>query len=212
MAIEKIESGPFEGLLRNGYGCITCDPPWAFRSYAPVQNPNIDRNPSRHYRTMTLADICALPVRDLAAKDCHLFMWVTGPHLKNAFTVIDAWGFSYSGVAFTWVKLKRSHNPNQLRVLPSAESDLHTGLGFTTRKNAEMCLLARRGNARRAAKDVREIILSPVREHSRKPEDARIRIERYVGPGVPIVELFARSTRPGWACWGNEVDKFGEAA
>lgn len=79
--------------------------------------------------------------------------------------------------------------------LPSAESDLHVGLGYTTRKNAEMCLLARRGNVRRAAKDVREIILSPLREHSRKPEEARQRIERYVGPEISPLSNSSRAQR-----------------
>jgi len=202
---------PFGDLQPRTFGCVVADPAWHMKTFA-AQNPDKTRSPDKHYKTMTVEEIMALPVGRLAAPDAHLFMWVTGPHLENAFRVIKAWGFRYSGVAFTWVKLKRSHNPNQLRVLPSAESDLHTGLGFTTRKNAEMCLLARRGNARRAAKDVREIILSPVREHSRKPEEARIRIERYVGPGVPIVELFARSTRSGWASWGDQVGLFGEEA
>jgi N6-adenosine-specific RNA methylase IME4 len=208
MSEKVITDGPFKGLLHRHYGCIVSDPPWAFRSYAPAQNPHIARNPDRHYDTMDLDAIKALPVREFAAPACHLFMWVTGPHLENAFDVIRAWGFRYSGIAFTWVKLKRSHNPHQLRILPSAEGDLHVGLGFTTRKNAEICLLARRGGAKRAAKDVREVILAPVREHSRKPEEARDRIERYCGPDVSIIELFARSTRPGWASWGNQTSLF----
>ena len=75
--------------------------------------------------------------------------------LPEGLKVMEAWGFRYSAVAFTWVKLKRSFNALQLRVLPTLESDLHVGLGWTTRKNAEFCLLGRRGNARRNAKDVR---------------------------------------------------------
>jgi N6-adenosine-specific RNA methylase IME4 len=97
----------------------------------------------------------------------------------------------------------------QLRVLPTAESDLHVGLGLTTRKNAEFCLLARRGNARREAKNVREIIMSPVREHSRKPDEACARVQRYCAG--PYLELFARQERPGWTVWGNETAKFSGA-
>ena len=119
---------------------------------------------------------------------------------------MEAWGFRYSAVAFTWVKLKRSFDALQLRVLPTLESDLHVGLGLTTRKNAEFCLLGRRGNAHRNAKNVREIILSPVREHSRKPDEASLRVERYCDG--PYLELFARAPRPGWTVWGNETDKF----
>lgn len=124
--------------------------------------------------------------------------------------MIEAWGFRYSAVAFTWVKLKRSHDPNQLRILPSAEHDLHVGLGLTTRKNAEFCLLARRGNARRISKSVREIIMAPVREHSRKPDAAYERVRDYCAG--PYLELFARTGRPGWTAWGNETDKFEDAA
>lgn len=200
---------PFGDLPRHGFDVICADPPWSFKGHTD-RAEHTRRNASTHYSVMSISDIITLPVPDLAAKDAHLFIWTTGPHLKMTFDVISAWGFRYSAVAFTWVKLKKSHNAAQLRFLPSAESDLHVGLGYTTRKNAEFCLLARRGSARRVAKDVREIILSPVREHSRKPDEFRDRVERYVGPEMRIVELFARSTRPGWASWGFETDKYGE--
>lgn len=200
---------PLLPLERKAYGAIVADPPWYFRARTTVVS---DRDPQNHYPVLGVQDIVALPVKDIAAADCHLFLWVTGPCLPQAFAVIEAWGFRYSGVAFTWVKLKRSHNPMQLRILPTAESDLHVGLGFTTRKNAEFCLLARRGSAKRVAKNVREIIMSPVREHSRKPEVFRDRVEAYVGSGIRIAELFARSSRPGWDAWGNETSKFVEAA
>lgn len=195
---------PFKGLLAGAYSTVVADPPWYFRTRTTTVS---DRDPQRHYPVMTLDKITELPVKHLAAPDAHLFLWVTGPCLPQAFAVIEAWGFRYSGVAFTWIKMKRSFNPKQLRLLPTAESDLHVGLGFTTRKNAEFCLLARRGSAKRSAKNVREVILSPVREHSRKPEEFRDRVEAYVGGGR-IVELFARSPRPGWDAWGNETDKF----
>lgn len=200
---------PLFPLERKAYGAIVADPPWYFRTRTTVVS---DRDPQNHYPVLGVQDIVALPVKDIAAADCHLFLWVTGPCLPQAFAVIEAWGFRYSGVAFTWVKLKRSHNPMQLRILPTAESDLHVGLGFTTRKNAEFCLLARRGSAKRVAKNVREIIMSPVREHSRKPEVFRDRVEAYVGPEIRIAELFARSSRLGWDSWGNETSKFVEAA
>jgi N6-adenosine-specific RNA methylase IME4 len=203
---------PFADLPRGHFKAIMADPPWHFRARTALQTRNFQcaRDAEKHYPTMGLDDIKALPVRELADKDAHLFIWTTGPCLRQTFEVMEAWGFRYSAVAFTWVKLKRSFNAMQLRVLPTLESDLHVGLGLTTRKNAEFCLLGRRGNARRNAKDVREIILSPVREHSRKPDEARIRIERYCDG--PYLELFARSPRPGWSAWGNETDKFEAAA
>jgi N6-adenosine-specific RNA methylase IME4 len=171
-----------------------------------MQNWNSRRDAEKHYDVMKLADVLALPVGDLASKDAHLFLWTTGPCLRIAFDVIEAWGFRYSSIAFTWIKLKRRHDAGQLRFAPLADSDLHVGLGLTTRKNAEFCLLARRGNARRIAKDVREVILSPVREHSRKPDEAAARIARYCAG--PYLEMFARERRPGWTSWGQQVDHF----
>lgn len=199
-------------LPRSHYRCILADPPWHFRARTPLQvgNWTIRRDAEKHYPVMGVDDIAALPVRELAAKDAHLFIWTTGPCLRQTFEVMEAWGFRYSAVAFTWVKLKKSFDARQLRILPTLESDLHVGLGLTTRKNAEFCLLGRRGSARRNAKDVREIIMAPVREHSRKPDEARIRIERYCDG--PYLEMFARSSRPGWDRWGNETDKFESAA
>jgi N6-adenosine-specific RNA methylase IME4 len=198
----------FAGLPARSAGVIAVDPPWHFRARTALQMSNWTsrRDAEKHYSVMGVDDIAALPVKELAAPDCHLFLWVTGPCLPNAFEIITAWGFRYSAVAFTWIKLKRSYNPLQLRVLPTAEMDLHVGLGLTTRKNAEFCLLARRGNCKRQSKSVREIILAPVREHSRKPDEAYQRIEQYCAG--PYVELFARSSRKGWRTWGAESTKF----
>ncbi|HET7155114.1 MAG TPA: MT-A70 family methyltransferase [Hyphomicrobiaceae bacterium] len=203
---------PFADLPRGHFGAIFADPPWHFRARTALQMSNWTsrRDAEKHYNVMGIDDIAALPVRDLAAKDAHLFLCATGPCLRQAFDVMEAWGFRYSAVAFTWIKLKRSHDPRQLRVLPTAEGDLHVGLGLTTRKNAEFVLLGRRGNAHRNAKDVREVILSPVREHSRKPDEMFERVRRYCDG--PYLELFARQQRPGWTCWGNETDKFRGAA
>lgn len=203
----------FDGLPRGQFAAIVADPPWHFRARTALQMSNWTsrRDVEKHYRVMGVDDIAALPVRDLAAKDAHLFLCTTGPCLRQAFDM-EAWGFRYSAVAFTWVKLKRSHNPLQLRVLPTADGDLHVGLGLTTRKNAEFVLLGRRGNARRIAKNVREIILAPVREHSRKPDELFARVQAYCAG--PYLELFARTRREGWTAWGNETGKFqqGEAA
>jgi N6-adenosine-specific RNA methylase IME4 len=196
-----------DGLPRRHFGAILADPPWNFKSYAQSKNPSSERHVERHYRTMKLPQIKALQVADLAAKTgCHLFLCATGPCLQQAFEVMEAWGFKYSTVAFTWAKLKRSHNPMQLRVLPTSDGDFHVGLGLTTRKNCEFVLLGRRGNSRRVSKKVRELILAPVREHSRKPEELRERIEQYCEG--PYLELFGRSTRPEWTVVGDEVGKF----
>lgn len=196
---------PFQSLKQKAYGCVCADPPWYFRTRTAEVS---DRDPRNHYPVMSLQDIIDLPVAEIVLPDAHLFMWVTGPFLDRAFDVMKAWGFRYSGVAFTWVKLKRAHDPRQLRVLSTAEADLHLGLGYTTRKNAELCLLGRRGSPKRMDSNVREIILAPVREHSRKPDQFRQRVSSYVGADCKVVELFARETHPGWDAWGNEVGKF----
>jgi len=194
------------------YAAILADPPWHFRARTALQMSNWTsrRDAEKHYPVMGVDDIKALPVQDMAAKDAHLFLWTTGPCLRQAFDVIEAWGFRYSAIAFTWVKLKRSFDARQLRVVPVAEADLHVGLGLTTRKNAEFCLLGRRGSCRRKSKSVREIILAPVREHSRKPDEVYDRIEEYCDG--PYLELFARQSWPNWDAWGDETDKFEPAA
>lgn len=205
-------SAALDDLPRRHFACICANPPWHFKARTALQTANWTsrRDVEKHYGVMGLEDIKALPVKELATPDAHLFLWTTGPMLEKSFEVMEAWGFRYSAVAFTWVKLRRSHNPLQLRILPAAESDLHVGLGLTTRKNSEFVLLGRRGNARRIAKDVREIIMSPVREHSRKPDEFFARVERYCAG--PYLELFSRQTRHGWTAWGNEAGKFDGAA
>lgn len=141
---------------------------------------------------MRLEDIRALPVGDLAAKNCALFLWVTLPNLRDAFLVLDAWGFIYKTAAFVWVK--------QNKKAPS----LFWGLGHWTRANAELCLLAIKGSPKRQSAAVHQVILSPVEEHSKKPDVVRERIVTLMGD-LPRVELFARQTAPGWDVWGNEV-------
>jgi N6-adenosine-specific RNA methylase IME4 len=196
-------------LPHRHFGAILLDPPWRFKSYSAIRsaNPGSIRHVERHYATMSIDEIQALPLRDLAAPTgCHLFLWSTGPHLPQAIDTIRAWGFKYSGVAFTWAKLKKSHNPAQLRVLQSADGDFHVGLGLTTRKNCEFVLLARWGNCRRESKKVRELILAPRREHSRKPDETHERIQEYCNG--PYLELFGRQERPGWTVRGDQVGKF----
>ena len=196
-------------LPQRHYQAILADPPWKFRPYSAVQvADHVPRNLERHYDTMSIKDILAMPVRELAHPDgCHLFLWVPGPNLISGLHVLRKWGFKYSAIAFCWVKLSKSHNQHSLFAL--REENLHVGLGLTTRHNVELCLLGRRGNARRLAKDVREVILAPVRQHSRKPDEQYQRIERYCAG--PYLELFARQRREGWDAFGNEVDKWSGA-
>lgn len=204
------EEWPLAPLERGAYGCICADPPWNHKGNS-VALPG--RNARRHYATMSLAEIAALPVADLCAADAYLFFWIPGQFLVIGahLPIFKAWSFKPTAMAFTWAKFKKSHNADQLRSLPLAESDLHVGMGHTTRKNAEFCVMGRRGKPKRMSASVREIILSPLREHSRKPDEYRDRVEAYVGPDVRIAELFARESRPRWDTWGNEAGKFDAA-
>lgn len=140
-----------------------------------------------------MEEIKNLPVCDLADKDCAMFMWTTLPVLKESFSVLERWGFEYKTVAFVWIKKNRK-----------ADS-LFWGMGYWTRSNAEVCLLATRGNPKRLAANVHQVIISRIEEHSRKPEEARSRIEQLMGD-VPKIELFARRKAVGWDVWGNEVE------
>jgi N6-adenosine-specific RNA methylase IME4 len=203
----KLAPAPFTGLHHRYYGVIAIDPPSQFRSFTAVQSQNWNsrRDNERHYGVMTRDALAALPVAELASPEgCHLFLWTSGPFLPQALALIEAWGFKFSSRAFTWLKVKRTWTPED----PLTERDLHVGLGLTVRHQTEMVLLARRGNCRRQAKDVREIIIAPRREHSRKPDEFFARVERYCSG--PYVELFARERRPGWDCFGDEVGRFND--
>ena len=162
------------------------DPPWR---YANKGGQGVAEN---HYPTMSIDEICALPVAELAAKDSALFLWATFPMLPEALRVIEAWGFKFKTVAFVWLKQNRR-----------AKTWFY-GLGFWTRSNAEICLFATKGKPKRQDKRIHQFIVSPLEAHSKKPDEARDKIVRLMGD-LPRVELFARQTPPGWDVWGNEV-------
>src|SRR5262249_19752537 len=154
-------------------------------------------NAVSHYDCLDFDALASLPVADLAADDCALFLWAVDPLLPRAFDLIRAWGFEYKTVAFTWVKLNRA---------AKHQADYFTGLGYWTRANPEQCLLATRGKPSRLAKNVNRLVVERRREHSRKPDAVRERIERLVRG--PYLELFARETKPGWDCWGDQITLF----
>ncbi len=169
------------------FAVVLADPPWEFETYS---RKGKERSAERHYNTMTLDDIKALPVASLAADDCALFLWATWPMLPQALAAIGSWGFAYQTAAFVWVKTR-------------GNGSLHTGLGYHTRANSEPVLLATRGSPLRLAMDIRQVVVEPVGAHSAKPDEVARRIERlYAGD---YLELFARAERPGWTTWGNEI-------
>lgn len=172
----------------------------------------------QHYPRMTDVEIAELPVRQIVADDAHLFLWITSPKIYRAKgskknltpqEIAEAWGFKWSGRAFIWIKTHRRFGRAGDPLFFPRDS-FHVGTGYTTRKNAEDVLLFRRGKPGRLSKGIHELIIAPVREHSRKPDEAYENVERYA-PG-PYLELFARQSRPGWATWGNEATKFDGAA
>ena len=178
------------------YGAILMDPPWAFKTFSG-NHTTPHRCPEDHYETMALHEIAGLPVPDLAAKNCALFMWVVDSHLAETMDLIRVWGFTYKTIGFVWQKQTATGIPR-------------IGMGYWTRKQNEVCLLATRGRPPRNDKGVRQLIQAPRREHSRKPDEIYGRIEALVGG--PYLEMFARQQWPGWDSWGDETDKFARVA
>jgi len=170
------------------YNIIYADPPWHYNDKGSWSGAE------RNYRVMKPLDIAALPVRDIAADDCVLFMWITMPQLPIAFTIIDIWGFEYKTCAFTWVKRNK------------IADTFFWGMGNWTRANAELCLLAIKGKPKRESARVHSVIYSPIQKHSRKPAETRDRIVELCGD-VPRIELFATERVKGWDAWGDEVSK-----
>ena len=177
------------------YGAILADPPWQFEAYS---GPRVaQRAEKQHYDVMPTASLTdvALP----AADPCALFLWVIDSHLDQGISLMKAWGFDYKTIAFIWVKTCKN-DPTRPRM----------GMGLWTRKQAEVCILGTRGKVPRRDKGVRQVIMAPRREHSRKPDEVYERIERLVDG--PYLELFARQSWPNWDSWGDETDKFEPAA
>ena len=174
---------------------IYADPPWRYTQ------KGLQGAAEKHYPTMGIDEMCALPVADLAAPDSVLFLWATFPQLPEALRLINAWGFTYKSVAFVWLKKNRK-----------SESWFY-GLGFWTRGNAEICLLGAtpdfRAGTQIKSRCVQQIIEAPIQAHSVKPDETRRRIVELLGD-VPRIELFARQRAPGWDAWGDQAPEDGD--
>jgi len=168
------------------YQIIYADPPWKY------QGEMMNSSVTDHYQVLSLADICLLPVKDISDKDCVLFLWVTAPKLNEFMKVVTAWGFEYKSLAFAWVKKNKK-----------ADS-YFMGQGRWTRANIELCILATKGNPHRISAGIRQLVVSPIEEHSKKPAEVRDRIIQLVGD-LPRIELYARQKTEGWDAWGDEV-------
>lgn len=175
------------------YSIIYADPPWTYQTWSGKGKEK--KSAENHYECMSREAIQKLPVKELAADDCVLFLWVTFPCLEEGLELIKKWGFTYKTCGFTWVKRNRKRD------------SFFWGLGYWTRANAELCLLATRGNPKRVSRGVHQICDARIREHSRKPDEIRERIVQLCGD-LPRIELFARQRVAGWDCWGNETNKF----
>ena len=187
------------------FGVIYADPPWNFDSWSEKGQ---GRSPSQHYKTMTVEDICRLPVGDIAADNSYCALWCVDPRLDEGFEVLKRWGFEYKTVLWYWIKLNRKSSW-KLDLINDWEyitrKDIFKGMGRYTRSNPEICILGRRGSPPIKDHSIDKTIIEPVREHSRKPR-LHDKIERLFDG--PYIELFSRTTHPGWTAWGNEVGKF----
>lgn len=210
----KADNLPLPPLPKEKFGVISIDIPWHFRSRAPTQNHHSNRSPQRHYPTMDLEMAETLPIKQLALPDCHVMLWITGPLLAIGVhnRLFKAWGVRASSMAFVWIKTKSKFNMVQLEKTALHENDLHMSTGFTTRQNAEIVILGRIGSPARARADIRQMIIAPVQEHSRKPEEF-FRRARHYGTG-PYLDMFAGREHPGWTPygWSHREDERPESA
>lgn len=183
------------------YQIIYADPPWDYGS----KTKTIQGLASKHYPVMRVDDICRLKVKEITDKNCALFLWVTPPHLKSGIKVMESWGFKYGTIGFVWVKTN-----------PKSGTPVF-GIGHWTASNCELVLVGLKIGSKlvRANKNISQVVISPRREHSQKPDEVRKRIVDLMGD-LPRIELFARGERSkdlfeynrydGWDCWGNEVE------
>jgi N6-adenosine-specific RNA methylase IME4 len=177
--------------MSEGYGALLADPAWSFLTYGKKRTTP-HRTAVDHYETLTLEQMAAWPVADIAGPNSALFMWVVDSHFPEAIELGRAWGFEFKTCAFIWVKTTKAGAPRM-------------SMGYWTRKQAEQCWLFTRGKPKHLGKGVRQIIQAPRREHSRKPDLIYDRVEALVGG--PYVEMFARQQYPGWDQWGsNQVE------
>lgn len=182
------------------YNIIYADPPWCsdYHSGGLKNGRGLAR---QHYSVLETKDIKSLPVSKIKTDDSICFMWATFPCIKSALETMEAWGFRYITVAFTWVKQNKKSD------------SLYWGMGNYTRANAEICLVGVskgfKAKKQIVSRKVHSVIISKVQAHSQKPDEARERIIQLLGE-LPRIELFARQHADGWDCWGNETEKFNE--
>ena len=185
------------------YDIIYADPPWHYNGKLQFDKSSTGKesldpekrifisSASFKYPTVKTKDLMRISICSIAKDDCLLFMWSTNPHLAQAIKLGEAWGFEYKTVAFVWDKM--NHNPGQY-----------------TLSNCELCLVFKRGRIPkpRGARNIQQLVKSPRREHSMKPDEVRNKIAELF-PTQERIELFARSHPSGWDVWGLDIlDRF----
>ena len=174
------------------YQIIYADPPWRYNAR---KNPDtkFGGGAEGQYPLMTMDEIKALPVKELADKNCALFLWTTFPYLDQQIKLFEHWGFDYKTLGFSWVKT----NPKNDKPF--------FGVGYYAKSNCEVCLMGIKGKMKPISNKVSSVVIAPRREHSRKPDEVRERIVELFGD-LPRIELFARQKTEGWDVFGNEVE------
>ena len=173
------------------YKIIYADPPWKYNSRTNHKT-RFRGGACGHYNLMTMEEIKALPIQEIADDNCVLFLWTIFPYLDEQIKLFEHWGFDYKTVGFTWIKTNKNNGKPFF------------GVGYYAKSNAEICLMGIKGKMKPISNKVSSVIISPRREHSRKPDEARERIVELFGD-IPRIELFAREKTEGWDSWGNEI-------
>jgi len=183
------------------YQIIYADPPWKYNSRANHKT-RFRGGACGHYDLMSIDEIKALPVNDLADEDCVLFLWTTFPYLEDQIKLFSHWGFEYKTLGFSWIKTNK------------VNGEPFFGVGYYAKSNCEVCLMGIKGKMKPVSNSVSSVIISPRRKHSQKPDEVREKIVELFGD-ISRIELFARKDRQldlrgktsfdGWDVWGNEV-------
>lgn len=197
-------SALYPKLPNKKFDVIYADPPWDYNGKLQFDKSSTDAeridlskkifisSAAFKYPTLKTNELMKLPVQDIAKDDCLLFMWTSNPHLAQAIELGEVWGFEYKTVAFVWDKM--NHNPGQY-----------------TLSNCELCLVFKRGRIPkpRGARNIKQLVRSPRKEHSEKPIEVIQAIEKMF-PSHTRIELFARRKAEGWSAWGLDVFKENE--
>lgn len=192
-------------MIDKKYNIIYCDPPWTFQTYS--EKGKEKKSPELHYDCMSIDDIYSLPISNIAADNCVLFLWVTSPMLQQGLETMKKWGFTYKTIGFNWFKKNK------------IADSWFWGLGYWTRQNTELCLLGTKGKPSRVSRAISQVIdfdnsfdmfdteeiETKIEGHSKKPDMVRNRIVELCGD-LPRIELFARQTYEGWDVMGYEID------